>query len=449
MLISAVPGPPYRWFGLREIRGMARDYLGFLREQQCRYGDVVAVKIFGIQSYLLFHPEHVREALVNSHEAIVRFERGPRVFSDAHGQSVLVAEGEPWKRKRRALQPGFSPRRVEAFAPLMVAAFETALRTWPKQARFEIDFEQAMTQATMDVIMRTLFSSDADADARAAEVAVRDLTEEGNREMFWPRTAPSWMPWKAKKRRAIAILDNLVRRHIAARADRADLQAGEDLLAMMMQLRTEDGELAFTGEALRDECMTIFLAGHETSATSLAWWGWCMAEHPEIAVLAADEVNAQLGQRAPTFSDIAHLPYLTQTIKESLRRYPSVPALLSRRTTRELVLGGTTIPKNAMLQITPGLMQNDERWFPEPDAFKPERFAPDAPEVPRGAWMPFGAGPRVCLGSHFALTEITLIAAMLLQRFNFAPVPGRAKPEPVLNITLRPRERLRLILQQR
>jgi cytochrome P450 len=446
MAVSTPPGPPCRWFGLPEIRAMARDYLGFLREQQRQYGDLVALKIFGIRSFLLFHPEHAREALVNSHESLIRFERGTRIFSDAHGQSVLVAEGEPWKAKRRALQPGFSPRRVEAFAPLMVAAFDDAMRGWPQAANFELDFEQAMTQATMDVIMRTLFSSSAQADARAAEVAVHDLSQEGNREMFWPRTSPLWMPWKARKRRAIQVLDRLIRRHIAARGERED---GDDLLAMLMQLRTEQGTRAFAGEALRDECMTIFLAGHETSATALTWWGWAMAAHPEIAERAAAEVAAQLGPRAPGFADIAALPYLTQTIKESLRRHPPVPALLSRRATRDFTLGGTAIPRGAMLQITPGLMQNDARWFPEPDAFRPERFAADAPEIPRGAWMPFGAGPRVCLGSHFALTEITLIAAMLLQRFSFAPAPGSQPPEPVLNITLRPRERLRLVLARR
>ena len=425
---------------------MARDYLGFMREQQQRHGDMVGLRLFGIEAVLLFHPEHVREALVQSHEGLVRFERGTQVFSDAHGQSVLVAEGEAWKTKRRLLQPGFAPRRVEAFAPLMVAAGEDALRAWPAQAVFELDFEQAMTRLTMDVILRTLFSSRVDAEARAAEAAVHDITVEGNKEMFWPRSAPLWAPWKAKKRRALRTLDGLIRRHIAARGEN---EQGDDLLAMLMQLRDEQGRQAFTGEALRDECMTIFLAGHETSATSLAWWGWCMAAHPEIAERAAAEVTQQLGARSPTFADIAALPYLAQTIKECMRLHPAVPALLSRRTTRELQIGGRSIASGSMLMITPGLMQNDARWFAEPASFRPERFAADAPEIPRGAWMPFGAGPRVCLGSHFALTEITLIAALLLQRYRFAPVPGRAAPEPVLNITLRPREKLRLILRPR
>ena len=444
--MAALPGPARRWLGFFELRAMARDYLAFMREQQRLHGDMVHLRLFGIDSVLLFHPEQVREALVQSHEGLIRFERGTQVFSDAHGQSVLVAEGEAWKTKRRALQPGFSPKRVEAFAPLMVAATEDALQAWPNEPQFELDFEEAMTRLTMDVILRTLFSSRVDAEARAAEQAVHDITVEGNAEMFWPRSAPLWAPWKAKKRRAMRTLDGLIRRHIAARGEN---EQGDDLLAMLMQLRDEQGQRAFAGEALRDECMTIFLAGHETSATSLAWWGWCMAAHPEVAERAAAEVTRHLGARSPGFDDIAQLPYLTQTIKECMRLHPAVPALLSRRSTRDLQIGGRNIPRGTMLMITPGLMQNDARWFDEPAAFRPERFAADAPEIPRGAYLPFGAGPRVCLGSHFALTEITLIAAMLLQRYRFAPVPGRAAPEPVLNITLRPKERLRLILRQR
>ena len=196
--MAALPGPACRWLGFFELRAMARDYLAFMREQQRLHGDMVRLRLFGIDSVLLFHPEQVREALVQSHEGLIRFERGTQVFADAHGQSVLVAEGEAWKHKRRALQPGFSPKRVEAFAPLMVAAGEEALNVWPSQVEFELDFEQAMTQLTMDVILRTLFSSRVDAEARAAEQAVHDITVEGNAEMFWPRSAPLWAPWKAR-----------------------------------------------------------------------------------------------------------------------------------------------------------------------------------------------------------------------------------------------------------
>jgi cytochrome P450 len=430
------PGPPSPWLGFPLVRDMARDFLGFMAQQQRAYGDVVMLRVPRFQNVMLFHPDHVREALVHSHEALIRWERGIAVFAEAHGQSVIVAEGETWKQLRKLMQPGFAPKRVEAFVPLMTSACEEALSSWPGEAQFDIDFEAAMTSLTMDVILRSLFSSRSGEESRAAAAAVHQISIEGQSEMFWPASLPDWLPWKGAKRRALATLDGLIRGHIAARAGNTE---GDDLLAMLMQL-------GLTGETLRDECMTTFLAGHETSATALTWWGWCMASHAAAMERARGEVAEALQGRTPTMADIAALPWLTQTIKEALRLYPPAPALLSRRTTSELTFGGYRIPQGALLMLAPGLIQRDARWFPEPDAFKPERFAPDAPEIPRGAWMPFGAGPRVCLGQHFAMTEITLIAAMLLQRFRVTLVPGAAAPRPVLNITLRPAEPLHLRL---
>jgi cytochrome P450 len=174
-----------------------------------------------------------------------------------------------------------------------------------------------------------------------------------------------------------------------------------------------------------------------------------MAANPKAAQLAREEVDRVLLGRTPCFEDLPHLEYLSQTIKETLRLYPAAPALMSRQTTEAIEVAGLTIPAGALIRLTPGVTQRDARWFPEPEAFKPERFAPGAPEIPRGAYMPFGAGPRVCLGSHFAQTEIMLIAALLLQRYEIQAVPGEAAPRPVLNITLRPAQPLRLRLLRR
>jgi cytochrome P450 len=176
-----------------------------------------------------------------------------------------------------------------------------------------------------------------------------------------------------------------------------------------------------------------------------------MAAHPEAQQRAADEVEAVLGDRTPTAADLTRLPWLSLCIKETLRLYPPAPALFTRRLTGEMEIAGLRLPRGAMLRLTPGVIQRDPRWFNEPDAFRPERFDPASGhrEIPRGAWMPFGAGPRVCLGSHFALMEITLIAAMVLQRHRLAPVPDTPPPTPTLNITLRPATPLRLRLLPR
>lgn len=176
-----------------------------------------------------------------------------------------------------------------------------------------------------------------------------------------------------------------------------------------------------------------------------------MAAHPEAQRRAADEVDAVLGDRAPTAADLTRLPWLSLCIKETLRLYPPAPALFSRQLTGDMTIAGLRLPRGAMLRLTPGVIQRDPRWFDDPEAFRPERFDPAAGhrEIPRGAWMPFGAGPRVCLGSHFALAEITLIAAMVLQRHRLAPAADAPPPTPVLNITLRPATPLRLRLTPR
>ncbi|OWQ84797.1 hypothetical protein CDN99_23655 [Roseateles aquatilis] len=452
---------------------MRRDYLGHMHALQRAHGDVVLQRLLGLNDYNFFHPDHVRELLIAGHDGMIRWERATQVFADAHGQSVLVAEGPAWQRQRKLLQPGFSPHRVQGFVPLMVDAGRRALdrrasRNAGTGAGVDgdvgvhsgagtgavVDFEQAMTLLTMDVILQTLFSAGgADGGtSSAAAWAVHELGRVAMGEMYVPVSAPSWAPWKSGKRRALRHLDALIRGHLSLRRDqlRRGATAPDDLLAMLMALRDEDGR-PLDDTALRDECMTIFLAGHETSAAALTWWGWCMAAHPEAQRRAADEVDAVLGGSAPTAADLTRLPWLSLCIKEVLRLYPPAPALFSRQTTADLEIAGLKLPRGAMLRFTPGVIQRDPRWFDEPDAFRPERFDPGAGhrEIPRGAWMPFGVGPRVCLGSHFALTEITLIAAMVLQRHRLAPVPEAPPPEPVLQITLRPRRPLRLRLSPR
>jgi cytochrome P450 len=195
--------------------------------------------------------------------------------------------------------------------------------------------------------------------------------------------------------------------------------------------------------------MTAFLAGHETTAATLTWWAWCMAANPAAQAAARAEVDAVLQDRAPTAADLPALDYLGRTLQETLRLYPAAPVLISRRSVRPITLGGWHLPARTIFAVPLHLMHHDPRWFPEPDAFRPERFASDAPAIPRGAFMPFGTGPRVCLGQHLALAEMTVLAAMFLQRYSIDVPDGMAPPKPVFNITLRPETPLVLRLTAR
>jgi cytochrome P450 len=306
------------------------------------------------------------------------------------------------------------------------------------------------TRVAMDVILRTLFSSEVAADARDASAAVQVLSETAMREMFWPVTLPDWLPLpgKAAKRHALRLLKGLVGRHIEARRHEEGI-ARDDLLAHLLALRDEATGASLSEQEVFDQCMVSFQAGHETSATALLWWSRLMAEDPAALRSAQAEVDQVLGGRDPQPEDLPALPWLGATLKEAMRLYPPVAALMTRRTTREITLGGHRIPRGALLRITPWVLQRDPRTWEAPDEFRPGRFMPGAPPPPRGAWMPFGVGPRVCIGQHFAMLEMTIVAAMLLQRHELALPADAPALEPVLQVTLRPKGGVRLGLRRR
>lgn len=446
------PGPPHRWWGLPLLREMKAGYLDFTAGLH-RYGDISFMQLGRERAYDLFTPDLVREALVDNADALVRWQRGIEVFEQVFGQSVLTTEGPTWQRQRRMLQPAFSPKRVAGYAGLMRAAALDALdNALPAgQSQGLVAMDGLWTRVAMDVIMRTLFTSSASHDARDAAEATQVLSETAMREMFWPVTLPDWLPLPAKfkKRKALAALRGLVARHIAARhAERADTQR-DDLLAHLLALRDEATGEALSADEVFDQCIVSFQAGHETSATALLWWSRLMAEHPEAAQRAQHEVDTVLAGRAPGADDLPALPWLTASLKEAMRLYPPVAAVMTRRTTREITLGGWTIPAGALLRITPWVLHRDPQTFSEPTAFRPERFMPGAPTPPRGAWMPFGNGPRICIGQHFAMLEMTLISAMLLQRYTLALPDGAQPCTPVMNVTLRPKDGVQLLLARR
>ncbi|MDG0855431.1 cytochrome P450 [Pelomonas puraquae] len=424
---------------------MRRDYLGFIGAQQ-RLGDLAAQRILRERVVDVFDPALVRALMVDHADALVRWARGPEVFADLMGQSVLVTEGATWQRQRRMLMPAFTPKRVAGYAALMTqAAVEGLARVRPG----EVAMDALYSHLTMDVISRTLFSTPIGQDTAAAAHAVQVLSETALGEMFWPVTLPDWLPLpgKAAKRRASRLLHGLLASHINARADADDGRS--DLLGMLKALRDETTGEALSRQEVYDQCMVSFQAGHETSATALLWWSWLLATHPEVQDRARAEVDAMLAGRVPTADDAGALPYLSATLKEAMRLYPPVAAIMTRRLTRDITVGGVQLPARTLVRVTPWLLHRDPRCWPEAEAFRPERFLPGAPhEIPRGAYIPFGLGPRVCLGQHFAVLEMTLIAALVLQRFHLSPVEA-SPPEPRMAVTLRPAGGLRLRLAAR
>ncbi|QNB00617.1 cytochrome P450 [Massilia sp. Se16.2.3] len=454
---DTAPGPRDHAFGMRSLRRMGRDFLGFWRDEHARHGDAVYVKLGHIPYYSFRHPDQIRAVLVEEADAFVRWERHVEILAQLHGQSVLVSEGEEWRRQRRMLQPAFNPRRFDAYAGRMTDGIAGTLDALPGGA---VDFEHTMNMLAADVILRTMFSARfADADhgigTREVERAVRTLVDAGYREMFLPFALPGWLPYPGRneKRAALALLDDLVRAHIGRRRAAPDL--GDDLLGMLLAASDEEGEGEERGamlgdDGVRDQLMTTFLAGHETTAAALTWAGWALAAHPDVAARATEEVDRVLGNRVPGYRDVAELPCLGSVVKEVMRLYSPSPGVLARRATRDVRIGDWLVPQGSVVSILSVLPHHDARWFTQPEHFDPDRFPGEAAKgIPRGAYLPFGTGPRVCIGSSFATVEMTLALAMLLQRFTLRPAPGQDVPVPRMGVTMRPAGGLRLLLERR
>jgi cytochrome P450 len=439
------------------MQALSKDFLGFVAQMKAQHGDLVYLPLYWEKLYLLNSPELAREALVDHAASLIRHEPTIRVFSSVQGPSVMMAEGEAWQRLHRMLMPAFSPRRVAGYASLMVDAAQPVLDQLVPPgpgASALVDMDELTTRVTMDVICRTLFGQDLGEQAKVLAQASHTLNAIAMRELTLPTLPPDhWpLPYKRRKRNALHQFNTLIDKHIQIRRQSTPATADHgDVLDMLLAIHDEaSGQQArLSDEELRAQCKTIFLAGFDTSAKALQWWAWLMAANPEAAARAHAEVQSVVGGRTPTADDAAQMPWLTASIKEALRLYPPAAGLLSRRVTQDIQVGPWHIPKRAIIIVAPWVLHHDARWFPQPQAFKPERFMPDAPALPRGAWMPFGTGPRVCIGQHFAMLEMTLVAAMLLQRYEVHQEPGQAAPEPELNLTLRPRLPLQLRLKRR
>jgi cytochrome P450 len=446
-----LPGPAQRWWGLPALAAMRRDYLGSIAAHQ-RFGDLVRLQILNERTVDVFDPELLRQLMVDQADALIRWERGPEVFSDGLGQSVLVTEGALWQRQRRLLMQAFTPKRVSGYVAQMLEAATLGLNALQPG---EVAMDGLFSHLAMDVISRTLFSAPISGNTQAAADAVQVLSETALREMFWPMTLPDWLPLpgKAAKRQARCLIHGLIQGHVVER--QRHLDAGKtDLLNMLLILRDEDSGAALSAQEVFDQCLLSFQAGHETTATALLWWSWLMASHPKTQARAEAEVDACLAGRAPGADAMQALPWLSATLKEAMRLYPPVAAMMTRRLTREVELNGVLLPARTLVRVTPWLLHRDPRWWPrEPEGFWPERFMPETENwtpdpIPRGAYIPFGLGPRVCLGQHFAQLEMTLIAALLLQRFRLKTL-GDTPPAPRLAVTLRPQGGLRLKLWAR
>lgn len=445
------PGPKDRLFGIPTVRAIQRDSLGFYDAMRRQYGDVVYMKLGPYHDYTFFHPEHIHELLAEKGKAFGRMRRQMQVFRQWNGNSVLIAEGQDWLRQRRLLQPAFQPKRFEAYSREVNRAAHDAIDGIAAAGTPEVNFERAMNNLTTDVICRTMFGTNLREELDDARKAVQILSDAALSEMMRPFSLPNWLPLPSvsRKRWAIAKLDSIVRRFIRER--RSSGTDSGDLLSMML-LATDDqgGARSLTDEEVCDNCMTIFIAGHDTTAAGLTWLGWFLASRPEVAQRVRAELDDVLGEREATYADLAKLPFLDQTLKETLRHRPATIGVFSREAIEPVEIGGYTLPKGALVHAMSFTVHHDERWYDAPETFDPDRFSPARIErIPPSAYFPFGIGPRICIGNTFARMEMLLVAIALLRRFDLAPAPGQAEPAPYPGVSLRPVGGMRICCRPR
>ena len=436
------------FLGLPLLREIREDPLAAATRLQHACGEVAELSILFRRIVYFFGPEAVRKVLVDHHDDFEREPRLLRIFESFQGRNVLTTEGDDWERQRRLLTPAFSPKRMSGYMALMQAAIERCvheeLPTSPGQ-QADIDVDAFTTRVTMDVILRTLFSHESSREeTRQASVAIRALSRQSMREVYWALVPPEWFPYpgRAEMRGHLRTLQRLIAGHVEARSRRRsechseDEHPGGDVLDMM--LAAGDGDSPLTPQEVLDNCMLLFGAGFDTSASALTWWIGVMATHPEVQEALQREVDAAY-RDAVDLATMARLPLLNATIKEAMRLYPPSTALFTRVAKRDVEIAGVAVRKGTLVAAPIWQIHRNARYFPDPDRFAPARFLPDAPAIPRGAFMPFGAGPRFCLGQQFASVEIALVAAHLVRHFDLGLASGDALPAPFVDLALKPR----------
>jgi cytochrome P450 len=414
-------------------------FTGLMRE----YGDIVSLRVLNFRILLLNHPDHIEDVLVNHPRKFVKgrvLQANKRVF----GRGLLTSEGDFWLRQRRLAQPAFHRARIASYASTMVEYTERLLHDW--QDGEERDIHKEMMRLTLQIVGKTLFDADVERDAQEVGKSLELLLELGanfRRKIFIPHWLPT--PTNLRQERAIRQIEKVLYRIIAEK--RASGRDSGDLLSMLLAAQDDDGS-RMTDKQLRDEAITLFLAGHETTANTLSWTWWLLAQNPAVEAKLHAELRTVLAGRAPSLDDLPKLVYTNHIITESMRLYP--PAWGTARTAIEdHEIAGYAVPKGSGVSFAQWTVHRDARWYDAPEEFRPERWEGDLlKRNPKFAYFPFGGGPRQCIGNSFALMETALTLATIAQQYRFRLAEGHPVV-PLASITLRPRYGIRVVMESR
>jgi len=423
-----------------------KDRLGLL-QRLARAGDICAMHFGPFPAILFNTPEHVHSILV---EHAYDFDKGRAIHTlgrSVIGDGISSSEGDFHRHQRKLMSPPFQPRHIARYAEIMGYYGEHIQQTWTDST--VIDVNQHMTNLTMSIIGKALFDADVftetDELGAAMTVVMAYFSHEVSTLLPLPYSWPT--PRNRRTHTAMQVLRNRIQRFIDER--RNNPAERNDFLSILLQARDEDDK-PMSNEQVMAECLTLFVAGYETTATALSWTWYLLCQHPEKYRQVQQEVDRVLQGRTPTYDDLAHLPYCLQVFKEAMRLYP--PAyIMSRQALHNVEIDGYRIPKGWVVLLSPYTLHRREDSFPESEKFDPERFTPEREkQLPRYVYLPFGAGPRICLGLYFAMMEGHLLLATLAQRISFSLVPGQTiVPDPVHHLTLRPEGSVNVVVKRK
>jgi cytochrome P450 len=438
-----VPGPK----GLPVLGSLPSfmgDVLRFVVEMREAYGAIARYKLLSYDVYQLNDPDYIQEVLVGQAEKFRKGDLDKAILSISMGNGLVVNDGDSHRYQRKLMQPAFHTRRIENYAQIMSDYTGDMLRDWERQTTLNI--HRAMTDLTLRIVSKTLYDADVAQKSDGVGEAVEAINHIGGQQFRMGFVPPMWLPLPQiqQVKAAVRTVDNLLLPIIAAR--RSTNEDRGDLLSMLLMAQDEDGR-GMSDRQIRDEVVTLFLAGHETTSNALTWTWVLLSQNPDVEAKLHAELDSVLQGRAPTLADLKALPYTERVIKESMRVYPPVWSLNARQALEDVTIDGYRIPKGGKIFILPYVIHRDPRYYADPERFMPERWTETFEKgLPRYAYLPFGGGARVCIGNSFAMMEARLLLATIAQRYRVRiTTPVALDPA----VTLHPRDAVTARLEQR
>ncbi|MFP5234721.1 MAG: cytochrome P450 [Acidobacteriota bacterium] len=451
--VLAGPVPPAEPLSfVRYLRTVRRNFIEALDESMYR-AKIIEQKSLVSRSFIVNAPAGLRRVLL---ENAANYPKAPvehRILGPAMGNGLILSEGETWRAHRRIMAPAFDHRTIEKYAPVMVDATRNLAERWDRLgAGAVVEAGEAMMDLTLEIISRSMFAADSDSIVDI----IRDGSDRYQKVMmvglmeFVPGLGPVWSAIKGVRGRAIMReFDRAMFALIDARMKSPPAAGKGDLLDRLIASRDEESGVGMSPREIRDQVLTIFVAGHETTALALMWTWYLLAMHPEHEARMHEELEAVLGGREPAWQDVPRLTYTRMILQESMRLYPAVHTLAFREAQADDVVCGMRIPKGSLITMIPWIIHRHRDHWERPEQFEPERFLPEAvAKRDRLAYLPFGFGPRVCIGASFAMTEAVLILAILAQRFRLRVASGHVG-EPQALFTLRAKNGMQMVVERR